>query len=651
MPVYAQITTQLAFPNITVTSPVDLQSPDDDKDRIFVVSQSGTIVVFPNNPAVTATKTFLDITDRVTSGGELGLLGLAFHPNYKNNGYFYVNYTAPNPRRTVIARYSVSQTNPDSADKNSELILFTFDQPFSNHNGGQVMFGPDGYLYIATGDGGSSGDPNGNGQNKSVLLGKILRIDVNRQSDPLPYAIPPDNPFANNTQGWKKEIFTYGMRNPWRFCFDTETNLMYCADVGQGAWEEVDILVNGGNYGWKIMEGNHCYNATTCDTTGLIKPIWEYAHNSSGGYSITGGYVYRGPNVPELTGKYICGDYVSKRIWTVQYSGPGQVNAQVLIDNSNIAMSSFGLDKYGEMYILYLSTGKIYKFTPTAPVLAPTALSATIQGNGVRLNWTDNSPNESGFYIERKSPNGSYIVHDSVAANTAQYTDTRVSANVSYTYRVRAFSSGGRSGYSNAVTLLSTVPVELVSFSGMYSGGKVHLRWKTATEKNNRGFTVIRRVAGRETTAGFIPGKGTITQPSEYSFTDNILNENITDDIFYVLRQTDYDGTINEAGTVKIDASEAQGGILSLASYPNPFSGTAEIRCYFPQPADIRLAVFNTLGEQVTELASEKVTRGYRTFSFNASGLGAGMYVVRLVAYAGNGRTSSSAFKKIMYFN
>jgi glucose/arabinose dehydrogenase len=219
-PVQSQTLIKNAFPNITIPSPVDLQSPFDETNRIFVVSQPGKIYVFPNNSSASNPKVFLDITDRVLSGGEQGLLGLAFHPNFIKNGYFYVNYTANNPRRTIISRFQVSNTNGDSAVKASEFILMTYNQPFSNHNGGQVSFGPDGYLYIAAGDGGSGGDPQGNGQNKAALLGKILRIDVNGTSGNKNYLIPPDNPFAGNTQGWAEEVYAYGMRNPWRFSFD-----------------------------------------------------------------------------------------------------------------------------------------------------------------------------------------------------------------------------------------------------------------------------------------------------------------------------------------------------------------------------------------------------------------------------------------------
>jgi len=367
-----QYTLQDAFPNLAFDNPLDLQHAGDGTNRLFVASQSGLISVFKNTPFVESAKTFLDIRDKVTVGGELGLLGLAFHPDYENNGYFYVNYTASNPLRSIIARYSVSANNPDSADKKSEFIVFQVDQPYPNHNGGQLAFGSDSYLYIALGDGGSTGDPRNNGQNKSSFLGKILRLDVNCTSENKNYCIPPDNPFAGNTQGYKEEIYAYGLRNPWRFSFDPVTNWLWAGDVGQALWEEIDIVEKGKNYGWRIMEGNHCYNASTCDTSGLTLPIWEYGHDNQGGCSITGGYVYRGKKFPELSGKYLYGDYCSGRIWTLQYDGVNPATNTLLL-TENINISSFGIDKDNEMYICDLN-GKIYQLvsdTPT-PTNTPT---------------------------------------------------------------------------------------------------------------------------------------------------------------------------------------------------------------------------------------------------------------------------------------
>jgi glucose/arabinose dehydrogenase len=359
-----QLQVQNAFPNLTFTRPVDLQHAGDSSNRLFVVEQAGIIRVFDNSSAATTASTFLDIRLKVDDReNEEGLLGLAFHPDYENNGYFYVNYTAASPSRTVIARYQVRAANPDKADSTSEKVMLEFSQPFDNHNGGQVAFGPnDGYLYIASGDGGSGGDPQGNGQNLRTLLGKILRIDVDTTSSNRQYGIPPDNPFANNTAGNREEIFAYGLRNPWRMSFDLETGRLWSGDVGQGRREEVDIIVKGGNYGWNRMEGNLCYPSgnTSCDMTGLILPVLDYGRTL--GASITGGYVYRGSTVPRLAGAYVFADFISGRIWSLHDKGGSW--ADTLRLDTALGISSFGVDQQRELYICAFD-GRIYRFTPT----------------------------------------------------------------------------------------------------------------------------------------------------------------------------------------------------------------------------------------------------------------------------------------------
>ena len=358
----AQFILKNAFPNLSFIDPLDLQNSGDGTDRIFVAERAGRIKVFPNSSSVTSLRTYLDITDRVSAGGERGLLGLAFHPDYENNGYFYVNYTTSNPSTTRISRFRVSSENPDSADKNSEVILLTFNQPFSNHNGGWVGFGPDdGYLYISVGDGGSGE----NAQNIETILGNILRIDVDNQDTSLQYAIPPDNPFADSSGSVVKEIYVWGMRNPWRCSFDPVTHWLWSADVGQNAWEEIDIIEKGKNYGWNIWEGFHCYppSVEKCDTTGITLPIWEYSHGQ--GCSITGGYVYRGPTVPELTGKYIYADYCSKTVWSLEYNGIAPPDNQTLLTAQG-NVTSFGVDENNELYVVTFSPDRIYRFSPSA---------------------------------------------------------------------------------------------------------------------------------------------------------------------------------------------------------------------------------------------------------------------------------------------
>jgi hypothetical protein len=347
-----------AFPNLTFNRPVDFQHAG---DRIFIVEQRGLISVFKNESETDDKSVFLNIESRVNDqGNEEGLLGLAFHPDYESNGFFYVNYTAASPRRTVISRFQVSAADPNRADESSELVILEIPQPFSNHNGGQVSFGPDGYLYIASGDGGSGGDPQNHGQRLETLLGAILRIDIDAQDNGRNYAIPADNPFVNNQEGFREEIYAYGLRNPWRFSFDSQTDALWTADVGQNRAEEIDMITKGGNYGWRTMEGFNCFNPSSgCNQEGLILPIWEYTH-TNGDRSVTGGFVYSGTEVSELQGLYVYADFVSGRIWTLDFSDLDKpVNTELM--RANFPISSFGIDQSNELYICGFD-GKIYKF-------------------------------------------------------------------------------------------------------------------------------------------------------------------------------------------------------------------------------------------------------------------------------------------------
>jgi glucose/arabinose dehydrogenase len=346
-----------AFPNLSFNRPVGIYFDGGEIDRLFVVSQRGEIYVFENSEAVGTATVFLDIKDRVLFGGEQGLLGLAFHPNFSINGFFYVNYVASNPRRTVISRFSVVD---GFSDVDSELVLLEVLQPHDIHNGGQIGFGPDGYLYVAFGDGGPGEDPLGNGQNLSTLLSSIARIDVNSASQGRNYGIPVDNPFVGNTQGYREEIFAYGLRNPWRFSFDFVTGQLWVGDVGQRRIEEIDLVEKGRNYGWNIMEGSLCFSPSSdCDPNGLEQPIWEYGRDF--GISITGGFVYRGIKFGELFGTYVYGDFGSGKIWGFTYDGVAEgVNIELVDTDLNIV--SFGIDKENELHIVALD-GNIYKLT------------------------------------------------------------------------------------------------------------------------------------------------------------------------------------------------------------------------------------------------------------------------------------------------
>jgi glucose/arabinose dehydrogenase len=331
------------FGTRTFDKPVGLERRSAYEDLLYVIEQSGRIVSMnlkhPSNKPTLA----IDITDRVyDEGDEQGLLGLAFHPKHPNQAY--VNYTTKT--HTVIARYDADPNHPERLDPASEQVLITFEQPYANHNGGQLAFGPDGYLYIATGDGGSGGDPHNNGQNLNSLLGKILRIDVDRQADGQAYAIPSDNPFID--QG-APEIYAYGLRNPWRFSFDEETGLLWVADVGQNRLEEINIVAKGKNYGWRFQEGTECFNPQdNCDKTGLEQPLFTYGRDL--GVSVTGGYVYRGKHLPELAGWYVYADYGTGTLWGLRQEEDGSVINKTLLE-SGANITSFGLDANGELYI------------------------------------------------------------------------------------------------------------------------------------------------------------------------------------------------------------------------------------------------------------------------------------------------------------
>lgn len=344
-----------AYPSLVFEQPLLLTNANDESDTVFVVEKTGKIKRFNNNSNVESVDVFLDLTSKVdSSSGEKGLLGLAFHPNYKENGYFFVNYTDRN--NTIVARYSrMDDTNV--GDINSEEILLKFQQPYSNHNGGHLEFGPDGYLYIGTGDGGSGGDPQNNSQNRANLLGKILRIDIDNSSEESPYSIPYDNPFKKNTEGYEEEIFAYGLRNPWKFSFDSMRGILIAADVGQDKIEEINIIKGGGNYGWNLMEGSLIFKSNNEISDGLIPPIWEYEHPI--GRSITGGYTYYGEKYPSLYGVYIYGDFVTGKVWGLWLDNDNKVQNHDLL-NTDTMISSFGLDEKGEIYVVDFN-GYIYR--------------------------------------------------------------------------------------------------------------------------------------------------------------------------------------------------------------------------------------------------------------------------------------------------
>jgi glucose/arabinose dehydrogenase len=342
--------------------PVSVTHAGDHSGRLFITLQEGTVIIFDGTR--TLPTPFLDVTSLVSCCGERGLLSVAFHPDYSKNGLFFINYT-DKQGDTVISRYKVT-ADPNVADSKSGAQLLKIDQPYANHNGGQLQFGPDRFLYIGMGDGGSRGDPENRAQDLGDLLGKMLRIDIG--ADGKPYSIPPSNPFLGNNKA-RPEIWAYGLRNPWRFSFDRLTHEMLIADVGQDKWEEVHFQRadsrGGENYGWRLMEGNHCYNPSQdCKKGKLELPILEYDHSL--GCSITGGYVYRGSLISGLVGTYLYADYCTGRIWGAKRTeGNRWVPAELL--KTEFQISTFGEDEEGELYFADHTSGTIYRISDLEP--------------------------------------------------------------------------------------------------------------------------------------------------------------------------------------------------------------------------------------------------------------------------------------------
>jgi glucose/arabinose dehydrogenase len=382
---------KVAFPAATFTRPLWMEEAPDGSKRLFVTEQAGKILAVSGNRRSDELTPFLDITDRKPQvQNEEGLLAFAFHPQFKTNGLFYIYYTQQSPKREVLSEMRVSSSDPNKADLGTERILLEIPHPYWNHNGGTLLFGPDGYLYLSVGDGGLGGDPHNVGQSGHHLLAKILRLDVNSRSGKLPYGIPKDNPFVGKDdkgqpkadpfdtkpEGLRPEIWAYGLRNVWRMSFDRETGQLWAADVGQDKWEEVDLIVKGGNYGWSVREGFHDFKNQKPQGT-LIDPVIEYPHNAglsaeckfpdhSPGVCITGGYVYRGKKIPALRGVYIYADFIMGTVWGLRYEN-GQVttHGQLIKPNPLHAIASFAEDGEGELYAVVFD-GKIYDLVEAA---------------------------------------------------------------------------------------------------------------------------------------------------------------------------------------------------------------------------------------------------------------------------------------------
>lgn len=363
------------FPEVQIRRPIVVTHANDGSDRIFIASQLGVIHIVENDEESDESIEFLDIEEKVVyhdKKNEEGLLGMAFHPKYKENGQFFVYYTTTSaPQVSVISRFTVSKNDPNRADPKSEQEILRIPQPYWNHNGGTIAFGPDGMLYIALGDGGKGGDPHLNGQNLKTWLGSILRIDVDHRDQGKAYAVPEDNPFTDRKDA-RGEIWAYGVRNIWRMSFDPKTGQLWAGDVGQKLWEEINIIVKGGNYGWNNREGLHPYEGGGEARSRTIDPIWEYPHEpekqptigGQHGKSITGGHVYRGKAIPVLDGYYVYADYVTGMVYALKYDGARKATTENrTIPSPKLPVMSFGEDQNGELYYT-TPIGAIFKLVP-----------------------------------------------------------------------------------------------------------------------------------------------------------------------------------------------------------------------------------------------------------------------------------------------
>ncbi len=571
-----------AFPSLTFAAPVDIQAADDGSNRLFVVEQDGIIRIIENDASTTEKPIFLNIDPRVNSGGERGLLGLAFDPNYAQNGYFYVNYTASSPLRTVVSRFEVTD-DPNVADPNSEEILFTVNQPFSNHNAGQLQFGPDGYLYVGMGDGGSSGDPQNNGQRLNTLLGSMLRLDVRGNGNPLDCAagtgsatIPADNPFIDGPGGNCDEAWAYGLRNPWRYSFGPDGRL-WVADVGQNRREEVNLLIAGGNYGWRTYEGTTCFSGP-CAPEGFEFPIYEHAHNfgSQGAFSLIGGYVYTGPSCAALAGKYVYGDFITNNLWTLTFDTTA-VNEELA---ASAGPTTFGRDEQGD---LFLTDGsRIERFDCATDV----AVAAEVIDGPVTI-----PPGGGPFSFEVRLTNTTASI---------QTVDVWVSADLS-------------NGLERDVV---AGPRTITMPPGFDGTGQVTLTVPSIAPAGvSTGVVKVGDFPGGPTDAA----RFTITKESSLT----------------AVATTGSDEWQVEAFDFAVEEGEAAARTdetVSLAAYPTPFAAQTTVRYALGETGAVRLAVYDVLGREVAVLTDGQAEAGAHEAVFDASELPSGVYLVRLEA-------------------
>lgn len=441
------------------SSPVGIEHAED--DRLFIIEQGGIIKILNEDGSI-EDQPFLDLSDSTNADGEQGLLGLAFHPNYLSNGYLYVQYSDLDGENK-LCRYTRSDSDPNNVDPLSEVLIKRYDQPFNNHNGGDINFGPDGYLYIALGDGGGYGDPLGRAQNPMDYLGKMLRIDVDNGN---PYAIPASNPFVNNTN-YLPEIWSIGLRNPWRFSFDSETGDMWIADVGQNNWEEINFepanQSGGVNYGWKCFEADAGFS--NCPESNMQMPIFQYSHDEEfGGSSVTGGYVYRGAKYPNLTGKYIFSDFISGNFWMIELTDNPASNATHLGDFQDFRYTAFGENAEKDLFVADYS-GKIFEVVDTSAILPLQIVQWDLyqQGEHIHLEWESENEHLVDYYVPERSKDGIEFQSLGKVETTGQnsslrqqyfHVDKDVFSGINY-YRILQVNKDGTLDYTNTKSLKS----------------------------------------------------------------------------------------------------------------------------------------------------------------------------------------------------
>ncbi len=584
-----------AFPNLSFDGPiVDIQAPDDGSNRLFVAEQAGAVRVFENDADAAQSALFLDLRPLVSTAGssEKGMSGLAFDPAYAQNGYLYVSYTAENPLRLDVVRYQVSATNPNLASAASAVPVLSVPLPDDEHHAGQLQFGPDGYLYLSLGDGFfqffGGVDPFGNGQDPTTLLSSMLRLDVRGTGTPLDCGagtglatVPTDNPFADGAGGICDEVWAYGFRNPWRFSFAPDGRL-WLGDVGEGSREEINIVEASGNYGWKTYEGTQCFDPP-CDPDGITFPIYEHPHNffsAQGAFSVIGGYVYRGNACAELLGRYVYGDFVTTNLWTLGYDGQTAGN-QVLDAGSGLAVTTFGQDEQGELFLGDSNSETLQRLDCAQPVtvqVAPAGSTSVPAGGGpVAFDVTLENTTTSAQTVQ------AWATADlSTGAERTVIAPQRLTLppGATLTRRVRlGVPAAAPAGVSTLVVKVGAFPEAAVSADLL---------------------TVTKRPGSPSAASG--PDQA--AWPTEgFSF---------------------------ETGDAVAEAAKAEAA--GLAAFPTPFAERTTLRYTLADDAEVRLAVYDVLGREVALLAEGRAEAGIHEVGFEAVDLPSGVYLVRLAA-------------------